>query len=151
MPPASNRCIQHGSNSERGQIGLGKLPGPDVRMSVMGSNRVLFMCDSLKVGWVVLGGQSGAGFVLVRGLLIEVEQFQRSPLFVEYPNARPFHSEHPASRFGDHPQRLFEISRIDRIVLCQLAQSNLLLFQHARPLSFDAFDMRAFGNIFRNA
>ena len=35
MPPASNRRIQQGSDSEGGQIGLGKLPGPDVGMGVM--------------------------------------------------------------------------------------------------------------------
>ena len=117
MPPASNRRIQHGSNSEWGQIGLGKLPGPDVRMSVMGGNRVLFLCDGLEVGRVILRGQSEAGYMPVRGPLIEVEQFHRSPLFVECPNAGPFHSEHPASRFGDHPQRLFEIPHMDHIAL----------------------------------
>ena len=117
----------------------------------MGSNRVLFACDSLKVGRVVPCGQSDAGRVPIRGSLIEVEQFQRSPLFVECPNASPFHSEHPASRFGDHPQRLFEIPRIDSMVLRQLAQRNLLLFQRARPLSFNLFALLAFGNIFRDA
>ena len=75
LPPASNRRIQHGSNSEGSQIGLGKLPGPVVRMSVMGSNRMLFMCDGLKVGGVVLCGQSEAGYVSVGGPLIEVKQF----------------------------------------------------------------------------
>src|SRR2546426_10599121 len=99
MPPASNRRIQHGSNSEWSQIGLGKFPGPDVRMSVMGSNRVLFMCDGLEVGRVVLCGQSEAGYVPVRGPLIEVEQCHGDALFGESPNARPFPSEHPASRF----------------------------------------------------
>ena len=41
-------------------------------MSVIGSNRVLFMCDGLKVGRVVLCGQSEAGYVSVRGPLKEV-------------------------------------------------------------------------------
>ena len=90
-----------------------------------------------------------AGYVPVRGPLIEVEQFHRGPLFVECPNAGPFHSEHPASRFGDHPQRLFEIPSICSIVLRQIAQRNLLLFQHARPLAFDVVKVLAFGKISR--
>ena len=72
-------------------------------------------------------------------------------MLIEAPNADPFHSEDTASSFGNHSQRFFEIFRIDRITLCQLAQRNLLLFQCTRPLSFGVFDVLTFGNIFRNA
>jgi uncharacterized membrane protein len=55
-PSPSDRRIQHRSNSEWSQIGLGKLLGPNIRMSIMGGNRMLFMDNGLKVRRVVLCG-----------------------------------------------------------------------------------------------